>query len=39
MATYEQSLYGSYELVPAANGIVNVSHRDVIGNKEDTAAA
>ena len=38
MATYTQPLYGSYELVPAANGIINVSHRDVIGNKEDAAA-
>lgn len=38
-ATYTQPLYGSYQLVPTADGTDNVVQRDVIGNKTDTAAA
>ena len=38
-ATYTQPLYGSYQLVPTADGTDNVVARDVIGNKTDAAAA
>ena len=39
MADYTQPLYGSYIRVPDVDGNVNVSQRDVVGNKEDAAAA
>lgn len=38
-ATYTQPLYGSYDLVPTADGTANTSQRDVVGNKTDAAAA
>ena len=38
-ATYVQPVYGSYELVPTADATTNVAQRDVVGNKEDAAAA
>jgi hypothetical protein len=38
MSNYIQPLYGSYDLVPNADGVENVSQRDVVGNKEDIAA-
>lgn len=38
-ATYTQPLYGSYDLVPTADGTDNIAQRDVVGSKTDAAAA
>ncbi len=38
-ATYSQPLYASMDNVPTADGVLNAYSRDVVGNKEDAAAA